>query len=306
MRTLRFTIAALLVAALAAAPSAAGALSLSGSTSLNWPAYLPAVPGDFTASTEQDCPPGSIHCVDNVIREMTRRWERLGCDHDAVFSLVYLRTTEEYREAAATPGFFDDAAFVNHEDAVFAEFYFRAVDAWNKGRIEEVPPAWRIALHASDERSVKGMGDILLGMNAHINRDLPFVLNAIGMTAEDGTSRKADHDRVNEVLNEVATYVLFEAAERYDPTIDDGDVPGTTIDQQALMAMVQGWREAAWRKAEMLRDAGSEAELLDVAQMIEDEAALEALTIRTLYAYDGYLTDTTARDAHCEEYLAND
>lgn len=236
---------------------------------------------------------------------MTRRWQKLGCDHDAVFALVYLRTTEEYRRAVEDPEFFEDNAFVNHEDAVFADFYFRAIDAWNKGNLDDVPPAWRIALKASDDREVKGMGDIMLGMNAHINRDLPFVLHAIGMTAEDGSSREPDHDKVNEILNEVSKYVLFEAADRYDPTIDDGDVPGTTLDQTAFMALVQEWREAAWRKAEMLRDADSESELLDVAQLIEDEAALEALTIRTTYAYDGILTDTTARDAHREEYLAS-
>lgn len=268
---------------------------------LNWPTFFPAVPGDFTASTEHDCPPGSVQCVDNVIREMERRRAKLECSHNSVFANVYELTTEEYRRAVEDPDFFDDNAFVNHEDAVFADYYFEAYDDFYKPNLEDAPPAWRIAFHAADEKYVTGMGNILLGMNAHINRDLPFVLHAIGLTKEDGTSRKSDHDKVNLILNEVAKYAMAETAARYDPSIDDGDVPGTTVDETAFMGLVQEWREEAWRKAELLRDAPTLDEKLSVAQYIEDEAALKALTLREAYAY-GLLRDSSERDAYCAEH----
>jgi hypothetical protein len=38
---------------------------------------------------------------------------------------------------------------------------------------------------------VTGSGDLLLGISAHVNRDLPFVLASLGLVAPDGTSRKA-------------------------------------------------------------------------------------------------------------------
>lgn len=38
---------------------------------LNWPTFLPAVGSDFTASTENDRPTGSVKCVENVVKEMT-------------------------------------------------------------------------------------------------------------------------------------------------------------------------------------------------------------------------------------------
>ena len=38
------------------------------------------------------------------------------CDHDGIFALAYLRTTEEYRRTIEDPTFFEDTAFVNHED----------------------------------------------------------------------------------------------------------------------------------------------------------------------------------------------
>lgn len=273
---------------------------------LNWPTFLPAVGSDFTASTEHDCPPGSVQCVDNVIREMTRRYDKLGCDHDGVFAFTYLVTTEEYRKAVEDPHFFEDNAFVNHQDAVFAEYYFSNFDAWHKGRVEDVAPAWRIAFHAAEDREVTGMGNVLLGMNAHVNRDLPFVLHAIGLTKPDGTSRKPDHDRVNDFLNRVNKYLLTEAAKVHDPTLDDGDVPGTTIDNSTMVQLLTTWRETAWRNAERLAAAATDTERLAIAQEIEDAAALNALTLRESYRYslthETAGTDADARDAFCAEH----
>ena len=49
-------------------------------------------------------------------------------------------------------------------------------------------------------KTVTGAGDLLLGMNAHINRDLAFVLAGTGLIHPDGSSSKADYDAVEEWL----------------------------------------------------------------------------------------------------------
>jgi hypothetical protein len=270
---------------------------------LNWPAFLPALPADFTASTENECPRGSVQCVDRVVREMQRRVDGLGCAHDAAFAFLYLRTTQEYRRAVDDPAFFQDNAFVNHEDAVFADFYFRAHDSYRAGALADVPPAWRIAFSTAERRQVTAMGNALLGMNAHINRDLPFVLNAIGMVDAQGRSRKPDHDRVNVILHTVTQYVLQELAARYDPTADDGNVAFTSIDEDVLLATVQAWREQAWRNAELLRTATTLNARQAVARTIEDYAASVALGVRTAYLY-GPLRTSAARDAFCAAHVA--
>src|SRR5688572_24679199 len=87
---------------------------------LGWSAFLPSVGADYSPTTEADCPTGSLKCVDNVIKEMERRYNKLGCDHSSMFAFTYLVTTEEYRKAVSDPLFFTDNAFVNHQDAVFA------------------------------------------------------------------------------------------------------------------------------------------------------------------------------------------
>lgn len=268
---------------------------------VNWSDLVPGLSSGYHPSDANDCKAGRIQCVDAVIREMTRRFDgqAAACDHDAIFGLSYLRTTEEYRRAATTPGFFEDSGFVNHEDAVFARYYFEDYDAWERGDTGNVPGAWRIALQAADDRTVSGAGNMLLGINAHIQNDLPFVLAEIGLVKPDGSSRKPDHDKVNEFLNQVSDDLIPEIARRFDPTVDDGDTPGW-IDDLVTFQSVPAWREIAWRHAEALVDAPTPADRALVAQKIETYAGYQALLIRSATAY-GLFADSRARDAFCAQ-----
>lgn len=246
------------------------------------------------------CKNGSPRCVRATIRQMKRHFRPLArrCSHQAVFSLAYLRTTQEYARAAAEPGFFQDVRFVNHEDAVFAEYYFDAYDAWAANRLRKVPTAWRIAFNRADQRRVSGSGNLLLGMNAHVNRDLPFVLAKIGLVAPDGSSRKPDHDKVNVFLRRVVEPLLAEEAERFDPTMDDHDTP-YGLGYEALFQVLVGWREVAWRHAEQLVNAPNPAARALVAAEIEDYAATTARELALAYRYRPLLPGAAERDAYC-------
>ena len=289
-----------LLAALLALPAAARAEDPPFTA---WTNLLPGAPGlAYEPTSADECVSGKLVCVDKVVREMTRRFDALAarCDHNAIFALTYLRTTEEYRRAATTPGFFADPAFVNHEDAVFAAFYFRAFDDYAAGRRSAVPAAWRIAFDAARDRSVSSSGNVFLGMSAHINRDLPYVLEAIGLVAPDGRSRKPDHDKVNEFLNRVSDTIFPEIARRFDPTADDGGIDGTLMDDWASFQIVPSWREQAWRNAERLAAARTSLERATVEASIEAFAEREALALRSATAYRTLLGESSAaRDAHC-------
>ena len=269
---------------------------------VEWTALLPGLTTQFSPSSENDCTAGRTRCVDAVIREMRRRFDPLAasCDHDSIFALAYLRTTEEYRRTIEDPTFFEDTAFVNHEDVVFARLYFDAFDNWHSGRHGAVPPAWASAFQAADDRAVSASGNLTLGINAHIQRDLPFALAAIGLVKPDGSSRKPDHDRVNEFLNRVTDDLYAEIARRFDPTIDDGDLPGT-VDDATVFQLIPTWREIAWRNAERLVGARSEEARAEVAASIEAYAASQAEAIRQSSAY-GPLRTSAARDAYCSSH----
>jgi Family of unknown function (DUF5995) len=266
---------------------------------LGWTTLAPALTTEYDPSSENDCAAGRTRCVDAVIREMERRFRPLAgsCDHDAIFSLTYLRTTEEYRRAIADAAFFEDTRFVNHEDVVFARYYFEAYDDWSAGRLAAVPQAWAIAFRAADQRAVSAAGNVVLGINAHVQRDLPFVLAAIGIVKPDGSSRKPDHDKVNVFLNRVADDLYPEIARRFDPTIDDSELPGTA-DNFAAFQIIPTWREIAWRNAERLVSAPSAEARARVAAEIEAYAASQAETLRASYQY-GPLGSSAARDAYC-------
>jgi len=267
---------------------------------VGWTSVLPSIDWQFSADSADECVAGRISCVDKTVKEMEKRFDPLAasCSHAAVFALAYLRTTQTYRDTAETTGFYQDPAFVNHEDAAFAAMYFSAYGDWAAGRVSRVPPAWRIALDAGKNRQVSGTGDLLLGMNAHVNRDLPFVLAEIGLVAPDGSSRKPDHDKIDAMLNQVVEPLIAEEAARFDPQMATAPTPygvGYTGLMQALLL----WRESAWREAEQLAMAPDEAARDRVAQGIEDNAEANAKAIVAATTYLPPLTSTAGRDSYC-------
>ena len=297
-RVRRIAVAVLALTFLVAAP---GVAATEEPAYVGWAELLPGLAQGYEPSSAHLCRSGNLRCVDAVIKEMERRYRPLAraCDHDAVFALTYLRTTQSYREAVADGTFFTDTAFMNHEDAVFADYYFRAFDAWHRGDRSRVPPAWALAFAAADERQVSGLGNLLLGMGGHVNHDLPLVLAQIGLVKPDGTSRKEDHDRVDRILQRIVGPVIREAAQRFDPTIDDASVPGTTLDETAVFQMLAEWREEAWRNAEALVSAPTPAARHQVEARIADSAAAKSRAILELTSYPPLVGSSSARDAHC-------
>ena len=267
---------------------------------VEWSDLLPSMTDAYNPNSDNACTAGRPQCLDATIKEMKRRYGPLAstCDHNAVFGLAYLRTTQTYKWARDQQGFFQDTPFVNHEDAVFGKYYFNAYDAWKTNNRLAVPQAWLIAFDAARDHRVSGTGNLMLGMNAHVNRDLPYVLAAIGLVTPGGQSRKADHDKVNTFLNAVLEPLIAEEAAHYDATLDDNAGPlgiGYTSTFQAL----EGWREEAWRNAERLVNAPDNATRAQVAAEIEQFASAQAtsLVLATEFAYP--MQTSASRDAYC-------
>jgi hypothetical protein len=267
----------------------------------NWPELLPANPYTPAGTVPLGwdvCKNGQPSCPQNVIREMYDRWGPLdaSCSHSAVFALTYLRTTEEFaRTITDAPGTFSDLPWITHEDAVFAQLYFNAWDNYHSGR--SVPLAWKIAFDEAKDPNLEGMGDLLLGMNAHINRDLPYTLAHVGLVKADGSSRKLDHDKVNQFLDRVIDPLQNELARRYDPIFTIVDAEPSPADEVGALQGIRGLRENAWRNAEDLVAArNNPIQLALVKQQIETEAAAFALNVVAVSTIPGY---GSFRDAYC-------
>jgi hypothetical protein len=226
-------------------------------------------------SATEVCQQGKPECLELVIQEMERRYEPLEAqqDRDGIFALSYLRTTEKLQQLFDTVGFENPASIVR-EDALFADYYFEAYDNYHLGTAN-VPTAWQIAFDAAENESVSGTGNLVLGTSAHILRDLPFVLYELD---QKGTPiSKADHDLFNEILLQVD--VLGELAQKFDPTIDDDDLPGTADDLERFQVIAL-WRELTWQNYQRLRDAPDDISRQQVAAEI---AMLSTATATTLF-----------------------
>lgn len=264
-----------------------------------------APPTDVKPSDTPSCRSGHNACVDETLGEMQRRVERLAaaCDHGAVFALTYLDITKEYRRMIRDPAAFEDLVYANHLDALFARFYFSAFDSYSKGDVDFVPPAWRIAFDQSAAGRISSLGDALLGINAHINRDLPFVLDQLGIVGPDGRNRKNDFETVAIVFGRAFVPMLREAGELFDPTLAEPKLGGQTLDVKAALALVRDWRDAAFRNAERLRNAPTAQARRAITAEIESNAAVLARTLQLATTYPPS-ESSASRDTYCASHRA--
>jgi len=243
-------------------------------------ALLGALPTPYRPYTGPICVSGDPQCIVDVIAEMQDRLAPLAvsCSHDAIFSLAYLRVTQNVK-AAADNGYFSDRKWLTQVDAVFADMYFTTMDTWKAGNKASVPHAWRIALQASDSKAMSGIGDFMLNMNAHINNDFPYVLEKVGLTAPDGTTHKPDHNAYNDRLDQLYHPVFDEEAARFDPMFNKFDIG--PVDELVVSTIMRGWREMVWRHAEALAATRGNPLLRAVVQKeIEEYAATQAQLIK--------------------------
>lgn len=292
---------ALVVALVTGSPTA------SADVYVAWSSYLAGWTDEYVPSSANDCVAGRDTCLKATLKELARIADDTAknCSHDAVFARAYVRMTQEYGWSRDIPGYYQDVPFANHQDAVFAKKYTDAYYAYQSGDLASVPQAWRIAFDASRDKKVSASGSLLLGMNAHINRDLPFVLAAVGLVAPDGSSRKPDYDAVEKWLYTATEPLVAEIAARFDPTADDANDP-YGLSSVTLFQVVSGWREAAWRNAEALVSAPTPDARAQVAASIEDEAATEAQTILASQSYAPPLTSSGPRDTFCAAHHGDD
>ncbi len=291
----RGLLAALFASLIVAAPAVAQT-----TPDVPWPKLLPPAPGtptDLQPGPVEHCAKPTMACVDGVIARFKRLRARLGCDHRAVFTTTYLLLTRQLKRDLRRPGYFDDRRYLITEITEFSNFYFRTVANSLAGR--PVPEAWQIAFDAAASDGVNGGQDMLLGINAHVQRDMAYVVAELGLWTPSGASRKPDHDRVNEVLNRAYEAIVRENARRYDPILFTTNASWDPLDNLAGLEAVKGWREGVWRNAERLETARTPAQRALVEQTIETNAATWA-RLMAAPQVPGY---ATSRDAYCRAHL---
>ena len=121
-------------------------------------------------------------------------------DQRRFFHATYLRTTIAVAADIERGGFID-AGWVEKWDVAFAELYLGALETSLAGQPSARP--WDIAFSAA--AGLPALRHVLLGMNAHINYDLPQALLAVISDEEFGDAaliarREADHRAIDHAL----------------------------------------------------------------------------------------------------------
>jgi hypothetical protein len=271
------------------------------SPNLPWPSLLPPmeVPNTVQPGPVSYCHEATIGCVDETIARMRALRRRLGCDHRAIFATTYLLLTEEIRKTVvAEPHFFSDNRWLIYLDVLFAKYYFDTSANYEAHR--PVPEAWGIGFDTAARGDANAGQDMLLGINAHVQRDMPFVMAGVGLRKPDGSTRKPDHDAANEILRRAYDTIVKTIADQYDPLISTTNSEATPVDNIGGLELVKEWREGVWRNAERLLNARSAEERASISRQIEDDAATWARSIAANDQPAGY---RAYRDDYCRTHV---
>jgi hypothetical protein len=141
--------------------------------------------------------------IDPLIERMKDLLEPMEAagDPKRIFHATYLRTTIAVADEIKRPGGFADPEWTERWDVAFADLYLEALEQVQAGTQPSRP--WATAFAAG--RGLPGLNRLLLGMNAHINYDLPQALLAVITDEEFDDAvliarREADHKAIDDIL----------------------------------------------------------------------------------------------------------
>lgn len=218
-----------------------------------------------------------VNNIPALLAVMHRRLSRWDTERDnrAAFLRTYATMTACV-EQKRSDRFFLDSAWIERVAVRFGWYFFNALDRYERG--EQAPPAWTYAFEVARRRRGFLLQDVLLGMNAHINNDLPQVVAAILRDEADEhhvtslTRRQFDHDQINRVLHLVIPDCERQLASHYGRLILPlGRVMGA-LDQSLSMYGLKNWRDTVWKNAQFLLAAADEAEQQQLVHFIEADA----------------------------------
>jgi hypothetical protein len=214
-------------------------------------------------------PARADHTTAHTIEQMTAHYLNPGLEiQNRPFALLYLRTTEGMRDAN-NEGEFSDPQFWDEEVIpTFADYYLDAYAAWKRGDNQAVDPAWRIAFRAGPMR-LNCTQMIYLGISAHINNDLAFMIEEMG-----ARYLYPDHKHVDDVL-------AFRTRPTVYPEIQRELCPGLFAETVPATADrdIFAWRQLAWDNGQRLRSASTPKEREAIAKEIRQHAKDKAREI---------------------------
>ena len=216
---------------------------------------------------------------DDVLRSLGRLQEIFYEQRDrrAVFLTALLIASGEAKSRTLSGGFLD-CDWAARCVVAFANLYRAALLACEKEDYAAVPSSWRTAFDAANNNADLTIQDLWLGINAHVNHDLPFALTVASMDP-GREQRYRDHASLNELLRASANRVEDRLQAVCAPSLDLLGRAFHPIVSDIASFDLGAAGQFAWDNAAALTDARSETERASIARRIEDHSDVVARLI---------------------------
>jgi hypothetical protein len=218
-------------------------------------------------------PAWADHTAAHTIEQMIAHYQDPALEpQNRPFALLYLRTTEGMRDANNAGEFSNPQFWDSEVIPTFADYYLDAYAAWRRGDQRQVDPAWRIAFRA-DPGKLTCTQLLYLGINAHVNNDLAFVIEELGPRYT-----YPDHKHVDDVLAFRTRPVVY-------PEIQRDLCPGlfSEVVPPGADRDIFAWRQLAWDNAQRLLAAPTPRDRDKLAREIRRHAKDKAHEILGWY-----------------------
>jgi hypothetical protein len=184
--------------------------------------------------------------IDDVIRTM-QAIDAICPDGDGLkwFNWLYLGVTRAVK-ARVDAGGFQDAAWIAALDVQFADLYFGALRSALSGAV--APQCWQVLCDRRNWTALARIQCALAGVNAHINRDLPFAIVRTGVAPVHGEAHYTDYTALNSTLSQRIDEAKTELHVRL---LGDLLPPVAHLEDTIAAFSVTAAREAAWNHAEI-------------------------------------------------------
>lgn len=215
-------------------------------------------------------------------------------DRRAVFATAYVVSQEALQHGLASQ-VFRDSQWIERHAVAFANLYRTSLLCYERGIADShIAPAWRTAFDAAAQAQHPVIVDLLLGINAHVNHDLPLSLLDMPIDPERET-RQADFFAVNDCLHSATLAVRNRVAQLYAPGLKFfhwfGLIQRAMVDRGFETSRSRAWSagvelvesKAAGGRADLVERIASAADAL--ARLILSRAASSRL-LRILKAIE--------------------
>ncbi len=178
-------------------------------------------------------------------------------DASGYFAAMYARVTDRVQTAIGE-GRFGDGARMATFARTFADWYLGP-----RSGVRPQPACWRAADDVAGDRQLLIVQHLLLGINAHVNHDLPQVVVELADAGASLDGLRPDFDAINDLLAETQPDILR----------DLGRVAGWT---QLAVAWGGGRmfgfsldraRDQAWQSAVRLHALDQQTRVVDAAEL---------------------------------------